>query len=480
MCVIIHKPAGVKLSHDYIKEAEKYNRHGAGIMWYDKEKKKIQHWKDVKYDIDKICDFVDLHTDTEMCLHFRIKTHGTEKKENCHPFRVLSSEKNRVDMLMMHNGIIRDVDTEGDETDSMAFVRKIARPILRHKPSLITTDAVHTLFAKFIGSSKLCFMYADGRVEIINRKDGVERDGCWFSNTSAFPYTYNAKANQTSTSQAASNTTVGQYGTRVQQSASIQGVTVYPGEDLWVLDPTSPDPKFMLAEIVELREHSADIALMLENGQIVNCILTYSTGSFWYQQKQYYVIVPEITDNASAKEYSNSDVAFQLKEAGMDENGNELPETKPDAEEVAAEAAKAGETCGVGPNATDIKVCGDSCSIPDQKKVNDKVSVSENVLNDIPAGYFLGSIYELFQEDGEKGISILDFANLTDSEQAAFTVKSPKTIGTMTKQLVENFMLGGNADEDIDYWHDPQAGMTYYWDITDVLEVKSTKKDTVN
>lgn len=189
MCVIIYKPKNVELSEKYIREGHRVNKHGFGVMYYDSDKKQIVVKKQAEYEIDDVCKLIKELKDKEVVVHFRIMTHGSIKDENCHPFNVLSKDKNAMEMWMMHNGTIHDVksDIKNDETDSNTWIRTVALPLLREKPGLIRNSVLQKLFKETISNSRLVFMFGAGEVVIINRQGGYERDGCWFSNQSAFP-----------------------------------------------------------------------------------------------------------------------------------------------------------------------------------------------------------------------------------------------------------------------------------------------------
>lgn len=183
----MYKPKGVELPEKYIREGARTNRHGFGIMYFDPIAKKIVVFKHAEYDINTVVKNITALKEFEVVIHFRIMTHGSIKDENCHPFRVLSKAGNAMEMWMMHNGTITGVETEGDETDSNAFIRSVMVPILKKKPGVIRVPAFQKLIKETINKSRLVFMYGSGEVTIINKEGGAERDGCWFSNHTAFP-----------------------------------------------------------------------------------------------------------------------------------------------------------------------------------------------------------------------------------------------------------------------------------------------------
>lgn len=110
-------------------------------------------------------------SDTEPCIiHFRLATHGSVKRTNCHPFR-------RGGVSFAHNGVL-GIDPVGDKTDSeTAFIKYIHPAIQRHGWGSGAVDAV---IRSLIGFSKFALMYhADVKLygEYI-----YQPDGCYYSN----------------------------------------------------------------------------------------------------------------------------------------------------------------------------------------------------------------------------------------------------------------------------------------------------------
>ncbi len=117
-----------------------------------------------------------------------MRTHGGRTHKQCHPFNVISREKNNDadDAWFVHNGVIT-VDTQGDESDTMAFNRILLRPMFKDFPQAIKNASVQVLIKKYIGDyNKLVFMHGAGEVTIINKQAGFDHEGCWVSNKSSF------------------------------------------------------------------------------------------------------------------------------------------------------------------------------------------------------------------------------------------------------------------------------------------------------
>lgn len=171
MCVIIVKPAGVKIpSRNVLRAAYLANPHGCGFV-------STNHaFKTLYYEefIGRLAE-VD---DSEACIiHFRLATHGSIKRSNCHPFK-------KGDVYFAHNGIL-GIEPVGDKTDSeTAFIRYIYPAIKKHGMDSADTDC---MIKRIIGYSKFAIMKA-GSHEVKTYGNFTQwRDGCLYSN---FRFTY--------------------------------------------------------------------------------------------------------------------------------------------------------------------------------------------------------------------------------------------------------------------------------------------------
>ena len=105
MCVIATKSKGInQINWEYLKNCFKHNNDGAGYMYtcqklpYVQIKKGFMKWGDfekaLKADIKKYG-----LNNLDLVLHFRIGTHGTNSKENTHPFKI----SNKISCLLEFN-----------------------------------------------------------------------------------------------------------------------------------------------------------------------------------------------------------------------------------------------------------------------------------------------------------------------------------------------------------------------------------------
>jgi predicted glutamine amidotransferase len=162
MCVIYHKPAGVKVDIDVIATMWESNPHGGGIMWNDGEDvlvvRGIMTLDEMKESTEVIADSM------EAVFHFRVSTGGGITRDNTQPF-VLSGGWTEAtftpcDMAFCHNGIVGDPIGGKSDTRLLAesMVDMTAAAVMKRLDML--AEATWSSFA-------------------LMTRDGVERFGDW-------------------------------------------------------------------------------------------------------------------------------------------------------------------------------------------------------------------------------------------------------------------------------------------------------------
>ncbi|MCM1440267.1 MAG: class II glutamine amidotransferase [Roseburia sp.] len=170
MCVIIVKPAGVKMpTNEIITAAYHTNPHGCGIV------SPTQFYKGTSYrQFKKTLNRVSI--DEPCIIHFRLATHGSIKKANCHPFV-------RGDVFFAHNGIL-SIKPIGDMTDSETAFQEIIYPAIEKYG--YASKGMDVAVAKVIGYSKFAFLKGDD-VQLYG--DFIRHsDGCLYSNLRFLPF----------------------------------------------------------------------------------------------------------------------------------------------------------------------------------------------------------------------------------------------------------------------------------------------------
>lgn len=181
MCTIILKRAnGAKITIDQIYAALQYNSDGFGAMWYKDSKLVTYKYDNSQGKITDSADFIFklINSLDEYAMHFRLATHGTKSRANCHPF-TFNSKKS----ALMHNGVLPKAATLSDNgriTDTLGYIRAVITPSLR-KNKAIDWELV----GLDIGAHNKFVVAENGGFTIVNGMSGVEHDGNWYSNYDA-------------------------------------------------------------------------------------------------------------------------------------------------------------------------------------------------------------------------------------------------------------------------------------------------------
>lgn len=164
MCVLIIKNKGVKMPSEAILDACAIaNPHGFGFV------SESDYFKSLSYDRFKAR--LSAVGDDEACMiHFRLATHGSIRRANCHPFKL-------GDLYFAHNGVL-PITPDRDRTDSeTAFRRYLAKPALVYG---LHSEQLSKAVEGLIGASKFAFMQG---ADIVTFGKFVCLDGMLYSNT---------------------------------------------------------------------------------------------------------------------------------------------------------------------------------------------------------------------------------------------------------------------------------------------------------
>lgn len=165
MCVICYIPKGIPTPpKEIIKAMHRANPHGIGMVTPTDLYKGMS--------VETLLRHLRKRDPSLPCLlHFRLATHGSVKRANCHPFHDPASGT-----WFMHNGIL-DIEPKGDMTDSETAFREILAPeIASHG---LSSDDLRYTVRGIIGHSKFAFMQGD-TVKLFG--DYQQWGGWWFSN----------------------------------------------------------------------------------------------------------------------------------------------------------------------------------------------------------------------------------------------------------------------------------------------------------
>lgn len=168
MCVLCYKPNGVKMpSKEILKACFKANPDGCGLVTDNGLYFRSLSFNDF-YKVAK-----QIPKDAKCIFHFRWATHGSVKESNCHPFV-------KDGVFFAHNGVLGQIPTYGDKTDSEICFTDYLRPAI----SMGGGSIKHNHYFDYVcnelkGFSKFAFMQ-DGKVRLFGKFEKVK--GVYYSN----------------------------------------------------------------------------------------------------------------------------------------------------------------------------------------------------------------------------------------------------------------------------------------------------------
>lgn len=190
MCLIVHRPVSergtvVNLPNKVIEHNRKSNPHGFGLAWRDADGTiHVEKFGPNEFDgFHQLLKAIDKEP-VEYTAHFRFATHGRPCKDLSHPFVYEDAEVGTC--VVFHNGVI-DIATskDGSESDTSVFVTEV----LAELPSKWwESPAIRFVVEGSLGFSRMLIMTGDGKTIFLNKRNGQEREGLWYS-TTPLPYT---------------------------------------------------------------------------------------------------------------------------------------------------------------------------------------------------------------------------------------------------------------------------------------------------
>lgn len=135
MCLLVvdknPSPESLPLTRREFDDASYRNPHGIGIGYYHHGKPVVHKYlgnaRKLTSAYDQIMGNIRARRPdpkSGMILHFRLATHGHRDEYNCHPF--ISPHG----AIIAHNGVFSGLRLHGGESDTRAWVRTIANPLL--------------------------------------------------------------------------------------------------------------------------------------------------------------------------------------------------------------------------------------------------------------------------------------------------------------------------------------------------------------
>jgi hypothetical protein len=196
MCIVIAKPAKIKLKREVYETCFTNNDDGAGIVYVKDDQLVV---KKGFFQFDEFYNTeIEPNEDLELLIHFRIASPGMViNAENCHPFSWdTPTFDKRYQFALVHNGRL---EYDGDKTrsDTAKFTDDVMKPHFDRDPFMLDNAVGLWMMERIINplahnNNKVCVMRYDtvdkkSDLVIIGKKKGTEAMGCWFSNNSFHP-----------------------------------------------------------------------------------------------------------------------------------------------------------------------------------------------------------------------------------------------------------------------------------------------------
>lgn len=162
MCLIIKKPAGRRITADFLEHAWKHNSHGWGS--FHVEGGKVSWARGLKLS-ELIAYNAQLPLDEEVFLHVRKATYGHVNEEMAHPFFV------RDGLMLMHNGTISHLAPQDVAVSDTSELARLLRNMLEgldetQAAALIRSQGFLRLTAPLIHGSMVILMDKQGAVKL--------------------------------------------------------------------------------------------------------------------------------------------------------------------------------------------------------------------------------------------------------------------------------------------------------------------------
>lgn len=161
-----------------IEDVFQSNADGFGFMYATKKGLKVvKKLPNTTAEVRRM--FEALPNDDRMVAgHARMRTHGAINLDQCHPYQINESS------WLMHNGVLHTGNkADPSKSDTWHFINDFLKEA---SDNALHDPALHKVLGEYIESNRFAIMSGDGRLSIVNRDQGIEHEGVWFSNTYAW------------------------------------------------------------------------------------------------------------------------------------------------------------------------------------------------------------------------------------------------------------------------------------------------------
>ncbi|MGQ0503065.1 MAG: class II glutamine amidotransferase [Panacagrimonas sp.] len=176
MCLIIHKPPGVRIPRELLTAAVRLNGDGWGLMGHDLAGRRLLERHAVIH-LDELLRAEEEFAHAEYALHLRRRTRGRVDLDNTHPFEIDEG------VYLMHNGTLNVEGGASGESDTRSFALNILRPLARRYAGLMVDREFLRLLEVGLSPHNKIVLYdfPRRRFDVLNRHTGAEFEGLWLS-----------------------------------------------------------------------------------------------------------------------------------------------------------------------------------------------------------------------------------------------------------------------------------------------------------
>ena len=176
MCLIIHKPAGLRIPHDLLIAAARLNADGWGLMGHDAGGQRLLQ-RHSQLEIEELLETEEELAHAEYALHLRRRTRGRIDLDNTHPFEVDEG------VYLMHNGTLQFDEGPAGDSDTRSFSELVLRPLSRRYPGLLVDrEFLHLLELSLSPQNKaVLYDFPRRRFDFLNHRSGAQFEGLWLS-----------------------------------------------------------------------------------------------------------------------------------------------------------------------------------------------------------------------------------------------------------------------------------------------------------